>query len=77
MPQTLPIALAQGKTGNTSGFNKVFNKVIIQKMNIIFMNPKNSKTSDPQRLLLNLIDKIDLSRKDKYISVSNLGICYT
>ena len=31
MPQTLPIALAQGKTGNTSGFNKVFNKVIIQK----------------------------------------------
>ena len=46
-------------------------------MNIIFMNPKNSKTSDPQRLLLNLIDKIDLSRKDKYISVSNLGICYT
>ena len=46
-------------------------------MNIIFMNSKNSKTSDPQRLLLNLIDKIDLSRKDKYIAVSNLGICYT
>ena len=46
-------------------------------MNIIFMNSKNSKTSDPQRLLLNLIDKIDVSRKDKYIAVSNLGICYT
>ena len=46
-------------------------------MNIIFMNSKNSKTSDPQRLLLNLIDKIDLSRKDKCIAVSNLGICYT
>ena len=26
-------------------------------MNAIFMNPKNSKTSDPHRLLLNLIDK--------------------
>ena len=26
----------------------------------IFMNSKNSKASDPQRLLLNLTDKIDL-----------------
>ena len=30
------------------------------------MNSKNSKTSDPHRLLLNLTDKIDLRRKDKY-----------
>ena len=29
-------------------------------MNTIFMNSKNSKTSDPHRLLLNLTDKIDL-----------------
>ena len=29
------------------------------------MNSKNSKTSDPQRLLLNLTDKTDLLRKDK------------
>ena len=41
-------------------------------MNIIFMNSKNSKTSDPHRLLLNLTDKIDLRRKDKYIALSNL-----
>ena len=34
-------------------------------MNIIFMNSKNSKTSDPHRLLPNLTDKIDLRRKDK------------
>ena len=27
------------------------------------MNSKNSKTSDPPRLLLNLTDKIDLRRK--------------
>ena len=46
-------------------------------MNIIFMNSKNSETSDPQRLLLNPIDKIDLSRKDTYILVSNLSIYYT
>ena len=41
-------------------------------MNTIFMNSKNSKTSDPHRLLLNLTDKIDLRRKDKYIALSNL-----
>ena len=29
-------------------------------MNTIFMNSKNSKTSDPHRPLLNLTDKIDL-----------------
>ena len=34
-------------------------------MNTIFMNSKNSKTSDPHRLLLNLTDKIDLRRKDR------------
>ena len=41
------------------------------------MNSKNSKTSDPHRLLLNLTDKIDLRRKDKYIALSNLNIYYT
>ena len=29
------------------------------------MNSKRSKTTDPQRLLLNLAGKIDLRRKDK------------
>ena len=32
------------------------------------MNSKNSKASDPHTLLLNLTDKIDLRRKDKYIA---------
>ena len=41
------------------------------------MNSKKSKTSDPRRLLLNLIDKIDLRREDKYIALSNLSIYYT
>ena len=41
------------------------------------MNSKNSKTSDPHRLLLNLTDKTDLKRKDKYIALSNLSIYYT
>ena len=46
-------------------------------MNTIFMNSENSKTSDPHRLLLNLTDKIDLRRKDKYIALLNLSIYYT
>ena len=41
------------------------------------MNSKNSKTSDPQRLLLNLSDKIDLERSDKYVALSNLSVYYT
>ena len=41
------------------------------------MNSENSKTSDPHRLLLNLADKTDLRRKDKYIALSNLSIYYT
>ena len=41
------------------------------------MNSKNSKRSNPHRLLLNLTDKIDLRRKDKYIAFSNLSIYYT
>ena len=39
------------------------------------MNSKNSKTSDPHRLLLNLIQRID-SKKDKYIALPNLSIYY-
>ena len=46
-------------------------------MNAIFINSKSSKTSDPCRLSLNLADKIDLRRKDKYIASSNLSIYYT
>ena len=46
-------------------------------MNTIFMNSENSKTFDPHRLLLNLTEKIDLRRKDKYIALSNLTIYYT
>ena len=45
-------------------------------MSTIFMNSKNIKTPDPHRLLLNLTDKINLRRKDKYIALSNVSICY-
>ena len=40
------------------------------------MNAKNSKTSDPHRLLLNLRDKMNLRKKQQYIALSNLSIYY-
>ena len=36
------------------------------------MNSKNSETSDP-RLSLNLTDKINFKRGDKYVASSNLS----
>ena len=41
------------------------------------MNSENNKTFDPHRLLLNLTDKINVKRSDKYVAVSNLSIYYT
>ena len=46
-------------------------------MDTIFMNSKNGKTSDPNRLLLNLSDKINLKRSDKYVAQSISSIYYT
>ena len=41
------------------------------------MNSKNSKTSDPHRLLLNLTENLNLKKSDKYVALSNIGIYYT
>ena len=46
-------------------------------MNAIFVNSKNSKTSDSHRLLLNFTNEIDLKIKDKYIPLTNPSIYYT
>ena len=43
-------------------------------MDTIFMKSKNSKKIDPDRLLLNLKDKINLKRSNEYVSLSNLSI---
>ena len=37
-------------------------------MDTTFMNSENSKTSDPQRLLLNLLNKVNVKRSDKYVA---------
>ena len=46
-------------------------------MDTIFMNSKISQTSDPHRLLINLIDKLNLKGSDKYVALSNLSIYKT
>ena len=46
-------------------------------MDTIFINSKNSKSSKPHVLILNLTDKIDLRRGEKNIAFSSLSIYYT
>ena len=41
------------------------------------MNSENSKTFDPHRLLLNLLDKLNPKKRDKYVALSSLRIYYT
>ena len=43
-------------------------------MDTIIKNSENSKTFDPHRLLFNLLDKLNLKRKNKYVALSNLSI---
>ena len=59
-------------------YNNIINSIKLKnRMDTIFMNSENSKTSDPYRLLLNLSDKINLNRSDKYVVLSNLSIYYS
>ena len=46
-------------------------------MDTIFINSQNSETSDLLRILLNLSERINLKRSDKYVTLSNLIIHYT
>ena len=41
------------------------------------MKSENDKTSDRQRSVLNLTDKINSNMKEKYVALSNLSICDT
>ena len=47
------------------------------KMDTIFMNSENSKTSKQNVLVLKLTDKLDLRFGEKVIALSNLSIYYT
>ena len=67
----------RAKEINKKVCNNIMNSIKQNRMHAIFMNSKNSKISDPHRLLFNLLDKINLKRKDKYVVFSSLSIYYT
>ena len=46
-------------------------------METIFMNSKNSKTSEPHRFKLDLTDKLNLKNPNKNMALANLSIYYT
>ena len=46
------------------------------KMDTIFMNSENSKTSKPHVLILKLTNKLDLRIAEKIIALSNLSVYY-
>ena len=64
-------SLYQAKEITKKVYNNTMNSII---MNTIFMNSKNSKTSNSHRLFLNLTDKINLKRSDRYVALSNLSL---
>ena len=46
-------------------------------MDNIFINSKNSITTDLHRFILNISDRINLNRSDNYAALSNFSIYYT
>ena len=46
-------------------------------METIFMNTKNSKTSEPNRFKLDFADKLDLKNPNRNIALANVSIYYT
>ena len=46
-------------------------------MDTILMDSVNNEISDLHIILLNLLDKTNLNRSDKYVALSNLSIYYT
>ena len=70
-------SLYRVKESTKNVYNNIMNSIKLQnRMDTIFMNSINSKTSGPHRLLLNLSDKTDLKISDKYVALSNLSIYY-
>ena len=71
-------SLYQEKEVTKKVYNNIMNSIkLSNEMDTVFMNSKNCGISDPHRLLLNLIDKINLRRSDKFVALSKLIICYT
>ena len=59
-------------------YKNIIKSIKVQyKMDTIFMNSENSRTSKYHVLTLKLTDKLDLRRGQKTVALSNLSIYYT
>ena len=71
-------SLYRAKDITRKAYNDVINSIKLwNRRDITFMISKITKKSDPHSLLLNLADKINLKRRDKYVTLLNLSINYT
>ena len=76
--QTNYIFFVSSKWNYQNVYNSLVNSIKLKnRMDNIFMNSKNSKALELHRILLNLSDKMNLKRNDKYVALSNLSIYYT
>ena len=70
-------SLYQAKEITKKVYNNIMHSIKLKyNIDTIFLNSGNSSTSDPQRLLLNIIVKINLRRSDEAVALSNLSIYY-
>ena len=71
-------SLYQSKEITNKIYNNIIKSIKVQyKMDTIFMNSENSKTSEYHVLVLKLADILDLGRGQKSVALSNLSIYYT
>ena len=77
--QTNYIIFVSRKEVTKKVYDSIMNSIkLSSRINTVFMNSKNSKSSDRHRPLFNLNDKINnLKKSNKYIALSNLYIYYT
>ena len=52
-------------------------KGVYNKMEIIFINTENIKTSEPHKFSLNLTGKLNIKNPNKNLALANLSIYYT
>ena len=70
-------SLYQSKQITKKVYNNIIKSIQLEKIDIIFMNSENSKTSELHVLVLKLTNKLDLRMGEKVIALSNLSIFYT
>ena len=68
-------SLYQSKQITKKVHNNTIKSIQIQKIDTIFMNTENSRNSNPHVLVLNLTDKLDLTRGEKSIALWNSIYC--